>query len=838
MKQYGKFLLFLCSVLLMLGSTGSVTLKAAQDDANKNPYASGLAVIPQDNQGMAYESWWIESELNIIVKNVPVKIQKGTCEITAYIPAGTLKDGSYAVEVFLETWDNGSTNACSKFYINSGVLKYEGYENTGCTFQRFSEGDMIVFTLAYDLKEATGDYQFLLKLHSDTTGKNGAIYFKDVRVSEENEDTTVVSFSEEELQIEAKKALNDAKVSVRSEKSTGLRTVSVQKKMIVNEGDVLELPSGRLETGMSYKSSDEEVAVISQDGILTAKKEGKTTITVVDDNNDIFSSWTLNVLKKDIPKLFSNGLAVTPYHNNGAAYSDWWNESEICAYVENIELGIIRGGYGVSAYIPDYELKDGTYGIEVSLCNERNPYSFFSYTGCKITIRNGILDESESSGVFRRIPGGYLVDMALGYVQPEIIYDYVFVVKIHSSVSGENGSIYFGDLFFADASLGFQVIDLENPDLVISAERLSTKEPLTVDVKKLSDTLTVTGIDGPLYTGEKKVLTVQSNTENVKLLYQSSDEKVAAVSEDGIITAKSAGEAIISVKDTANGAERSVRITVIEPYIAPQIEKRAILLGNTYQFTGVGYGIDNPEFIWTSSNRLVGTIGTKSGLFQALNVGKTTITMKDTKSGKAYAFEVEVYRVGNSELEKYITIETNGLISSELEQKITKLLYQVYPKVFDYFADGKYDKITCTFTEMDGVAYTTGDREIYVNSAYINSNPLDVDCVTHELIHCAQAYQGGDIWLIEGITDYGRSLFGLYNEEANWSLATYSPGQNYTDSYGVTGGFLNYVVENHNKNMISILNGYLKKGSCPESVWKDNTGYTVDELWELYSKHK
>lgn len=63
-----------------------------------------------------------------------------------------------------------------------------------------------------------------------------------------------------------------------------------------------------------------------------------------------------------------------------------------------------------------------------------------------------------------------------------------------------------------------------------------------------------------------------------------------------------------------------------------------------------------------------------------------------------------------------------------------------------------------------------------------------------------------DGWLVEGITDYGRSLFGVYNDEANWSLATYQEGQSYTDSYGVTGGFLKYVVENHNSNMVRILN--------------------------------
>lgn len=539
--------------------------------------------------------------------------------------------------------------------------------------------------------------------------------------------------------------------------------------------------------------------------------------------------------QNDLPKVFSTGLAITPYNNGGKAYGNWWAESEICAYIENIPIPVTKGGYGATAYIPDYALADGEYGIEISLCYEKSPFSFVSYASTDFVIKNGTLDENRSQEcTWKRVPTGYLVDVALGYCLKETLDNYVLLLKVHSSATGANGCIYFGDLFFADVASGVHFVDLNDKALRFSAERLSDGEIQKTALKELKTDVVVTNAAKTLYVGERLNLKVKTSSSERQLTYTSSDKSVASISKTGKISAKKAGKTNIKVKDKISGSEFSWTLDVTDPYIAPQIEKNAILCGTSYQFFGVGYGLKTEGFTWTSSNRSVGEINEKNGLFQARKPGKTKITMQEKKSGKKYSFTVNVYDVTNQELRTYISVETNNLISPELEQKITELLYDVYPSVFDYFADGVYSKITCTFTEMDGVAYTTG-RDIFVSSNYINSNPQDIDCVTHELIHCAQAYATyDDVWLIEGITDYGRSLFGRYNKEAGWKLSSYEPQQHYTDGYQVTGGFLKYIVENHNKNMISLLNRSLKQGSCPSDIWIKNTGHTIDELWELY----
>ena len=89
---------------------------------------------------------------------------------------------------------------------------------------------------------------------------------------------------------------------------------------------------------------------------------------------------------------------------------------------------------------------------------------------------------------------------------------------------------------------------------------------------------------------------------------------------------------------------------------------------------------------------------------------------------------------------------------------------------------------------------------------------------------------------MEGLTDYGRYLFGQHNEDCGWKLPSYHADQNYTDSYTVTAAFLKYVAENYCEEMPHIINQMFKKGGYDSSIWKANTEYTLDELWERYSK--
>jgi hypothetical protein len=115
------------------------------------------------------------------------------------------------------------------------------------------------------------------------------------------------------------------------------------------------------------------------------------------------------------------------------------------------------------------------------------------------------------------------------------------------------------------------------------------------------------------------------------------------------------------------------------------------------------------------------------------------------------------------------------------------------------------------------------------------------DVITHELIHTAQNYpfittSGEDVtWLGEGLTDYGRYMFGIWNDLDGWTLTPYSPGQNYDNSYGVTGNFIKFVVDNYDSQFAVKLNDAFKEEKYSHDLWKVRTGYSIEELWERYA---
>jgi hypothetical protein len=138
-----------------------------------------------------------------------------------------------------------------------------------------------------------------------------------------------------------------------------------------------------------------------------------------------------------------------------------------------------------------------------------------------------------------------------------------------------------------------------------------------------------------------------------------------------------------------------------------------------------------------------------------------------------------------------------------------------------------------------GVA-ATGGNHVDCNSGWFKEN-RDGEApgaVVHELVHVVQQYgrpKGGASnpgWLVEGIADYIR---WFKYEPKPTGCRPQDPGKaSYTDSYRTTAGFLNYVVEKHDKEVVAKLNAAMRRGKYSPGLWKEYTGKTVDELWKQY----
>jgi len=134
-----------------------------------------------------------------------------------------------------------------------------------------------------------------------------------------------------------------------------------------------------------------------------------------------------------------------------------------------------------------------------------------------------------------------------------------------------------------------------------------------------------------------------------------------------------------------------------------------------------------------------------------------------------------------------------------------------------------------------GAAEAEGNR-ITLSASHIRARPWDSDVMTHEMFHIVQAYQDfeGPQWAMEGLADYARFRYGLYNQQGGWFLSDFSPSQRYTDSYRITARFLVWL-ENHIYGRIAEdLDQKLRAGCYSEGFWATVMGRGLDQLWSDY----
>jgi hypothetical protein len=141
-------------------------------------------------------------------------------------------------------------------------------------------------------------------------------------------------------------------------------------------------------------------------------------------------------------------------------------------------------------------------------------------------------------------------------------------------------------------------------------------------------------------------------------------------------------------------------------------------------------------------------------------------------------------------------------------------------------------KFTITIRNDRGVAYTAGTR-IVCAAQYFKTHQDDRGAVVHELVHVVQQYRSrrNPGWLVEGLADYIR----WFKYEPKDKRPRPRPDRaKYTDSYRVTGAFLEWCAANKDHEIAVKFNAAMRQGRYAPELWKEYTGQTVDELWAEY----
>ena len=149
---------------------------------------------------------------------------------------------------------------------------------------------------------------------------------------------------------------------------------------------------------------------------------------------------------------------------------------------------------------------------------------------------------------------------------------------------------------------------------------LPTEIPLPPTSEPRAFTLNKTSVT--LYTKGKKIIQLSADTESV-VKYTSDNEKVAAVDENGRVTAKKAGTALITA--SADGYQSTCRIVVKKPTF--QVAKKMIKVKKGKKARIIVKVCPSTKVVFASANKKIAEV-TKKGMLKGMKKGQTKIKVK------------------------------------------------------------------------------------------------------------------------------------------------------------------------------------------------------------------
>ena len=149
---------------------------------------------------------------------------------------------------------------------------------------------------------------------------------------------------------------------------------------------------------------------------------------------------------------------------------------------------------------------------------------------------------------------------------------------------------------------------------------LPTETPLPPTSEPWAFTLNKTSVT--LYTKGKKIIQLSADTESV-VKYTSDNEKVAAVDENGRVTAKKAGTALITA--SADGYQSTCRIVVKKPTF--KVAKKMIKVKKGKKARIIVKVCPSTKVVFASANKKIAEV-TKKGMLKGMKKGQTKIKVK------------------------------------------------------------------------------------------------------------------------------------------------------------------------------------------------------------------
>ena len=464
-------------------------------------------------------------------------------------------------------------------------------------------------------------------------------------------------------------------VSVKTDdESVKVVGVSFYKEILeleVGDEEVLEYhltPDNATNKSVSWFSSNENVATV-EEGKVKALSQGEAEVSIMAGNNTTANiKVKVKEKKEDKPITLDkqeiymyNGVStsvVADSNNNDLSWSSSDNN------IVSVNNGVISStGVGDATVIVETDDGQKTEVIIHVIDENQNEVEKVS----RLYFDNERLD----------IEVGTSYNLSLKYEPNNAVLDTITWFSSNSNVVNVN---QYGVI--TARSIGTSTITAKNANGISASINITVKEKY-INVSAVS--LNKSEIN--LNEGETEKLVVSINpvnASNKNIIWKSSNEQIASVSEDGLVVAKKKGSAVISVI-TSNNLTASTKVNVssitVDPPVNNDIPVSSISLNKTSEVLRIGEtstliatinpsNATNKTLKWSSSNNNVATVN--NGVVQAINSGNATIIVSSS-NGKTASYQLTV---------QGIRVESVSLNKSSVEGLVydkEQLTASVYP---------------------------------------------------------------------------------------------------------------------------------------------------------------
>lgn len=424
------------------------------------------------------------------------------------------------------------------------------------------------------------------------------------------------------------------KVHVRNR----LKKISFSKNEYeIKEGDTASLanavtfdPKEHVNTTLTWRSSNTDVVQVDEEGNITGIKAwGSATITCIPEDLGLAGviTCTVTVIEKDVP---AKGVTLEPseatmhvgetlqiraiFDPITATYQNlsWSSTDETIAKVDENGLvtGLAEGAVSIAAIYRDPitgTVKDPIY--------------------CKITVEAPIVTAQS----FKLTPEHRELYVGDNYT--------VVPVFTPENTTNQKVVFYSSDEEVAKIDEDGVVTGIAEGSAVLigRAEDGNTVETCTVTVVKPPvpvEDFTVEPLEQEVQVGSTFYITpvfTPADASNQKVKYQTSDEAIATVDENGLVTGIAIGQTTIVCQSVEGSIIATCKVTVIKPYVnvisftITPIEQE-VQTGSTFQITPVFTPEDatNQKVTYQSSDPSVATVDEK-GVVTGVTKGNTAV---------------------------------------------------------------------------------------------------------------------------------------------------------------------------------------------------------------------